>query len=341
MSYIVPADNLPAQVDDVSSVTTNLTHLPRATKAQSHASAHRDPEVTTSPPLMNLPLSEVKLTYDDRLGVLWQYMQPKGRPSFTPGLLRDMTLALDLVEKAHADGSKAISGKINYLVLASNMPGIFNLGGDLPHFMKLIEDGNQAKLSWYARVCARGQYRRAVKMNLPICTIALVQGDALGGGFEAALAHDVIIAERGTSFGLPEVLFNMFPGMGAYSFLARRLNPIQAEQMILSGKIYKAEELNEMGVIDRLADVGCGGAAVEEFIHEFERARLSRQALLKARNIVQPISLEEMIDIADLWVEAAMELTPADRRKMSHLAKAQDRRWRRIVAHNDRLTASA
>jgi len=341
MSYIVPADNFPVKVDDIASITAKLSRLKNGKQTKSQTSQSCDLQDSPSFPFLKMPMSEVELTYDDHLGVLWQYMQPKGRPSFTPGLLRDMTLTLDLVEKAYADGSVGENRKINYLVLASNMPGIFNLGGDLPHFMKLIEDRNQAKLSWYARVCARGQYRRAVKMNLPICTIALVQGDALGGGFEAALAHDVIVAERGTNFGLPEVLFNMFPGMGAYSFLARRLDPIQAERMILSGKIYKAEELHEIGVIDRLADVGCGGSVVEEFVNEFERARPSRQALLKARNILQPISLEEMIEIADLWVEAAMQLTPADRRKMSHLAKAQDRRWRRIIGQNEGLTASA
>ena len=52
-------------------------------------------------------------------------------------------------------------------------------------------------------------------LNLPMVTIALVQGDALGGGFECALAHDLIIAERSAKLGLPEVLVNLFPGIGA------------------------------------------------------------------------------------------------------------------------------
>ena len=53
--------------------------------------------------------------------------------------------------------------------------------------------------------------------NLPFTTISLVQGDALGGGFEAALCGDIIIAEKQARFGFPEVLFNLFPGMGAYN----------------------------------------------------------------------------------------------------------------------------
>ena len=54
-------------------------------------------------------------------------------------------------------------------------------------------------------------------------TIALLEGDALGGGFESALSCDVVIAEKHVKAGFPEVLFNMFPGMGGLSFLSRRV----------------------------------------------------------------------------------------------------------------------
>ena len=279
-------------------------------------------------------LSQLDLGYDQEQRILWQFMTPRGRPSFTPGLLCDMTAALDMVESAFAEPTPADGHPIDFLVLASRMPGIFNLGGDLPHFMELIERKDEKRLRWYAHVCARGQYRRAIDLELPICTIALIQGDALGGGFEAALAHDVIIAERGANFGLPEILFNMFPGMGAFSFLARRLDPIHAERIILSGKVYSAEELHEIGVVDRLAEDGAGINAVQEFVTEYRRARHARQAVLRARKIVTPVSLRELIDVADLWVETALKLGPGDLRKMRHLAKAQDRRWAKLQEHS-------
>jgi DSF synthase len=69
---------------------------------------------------------------------------------------------------------------------------------------------------------------------------------------------------------------------------------------------------------------------VQEFVGEYQRARHTRQAVLKARKIITPVSLRELIDIADLWVETAMKLGPADLRKMNHLAKAQDRRWAKL-----------
>lgn len=280
----------------------------------------------TSP--LSLPsFAELGLSHEPESGILWQFMTPNGRPSFTPGLLRDMTGALDYAERSFAAAEKA---PFEFLVLASGMPGIFNLGGDLPHFIELIERGERDKLIWYARICAKGQYRRAVGLQLPICTVALVQGDALGGGFEAALAHDVIIAERSASFGLPEVLFNLFPGMGAYSFLARRLDPARTERMILSGRVYPAEELHAMGIVDVLADDGAGLDAVRDFTAEFRRASAARHALLRARKIVHPVTMRELIEIADLWADAALRLQPADLRRMRHLAKAQDRRWEKL-----------
>ena len=70
-------------------------------------------------------------------------------------------------------------------------------------------------------------HRNMLGLGLPLITIALVQGEALGGGFESILSFDVVIAERDARFGLPEAMFGLFPGMGAHSFLSRRLGSAQ------------------------------------------------------------------------------------------------------------------
>lgn len=278
-------------------------------------------------------LQELELTYDSEKHILWQYMMPNGRPSFTETLLGDMNAALDLVERTADKKDRYEEARIRYLVLGSHIPGIFNLGGDLPLFMRLIEERDHVGLRRYAHSCIDVQFRRAVNLNLPVCTIALVQGDALGGGFEAALAHDVIIAERSAKFGLPEILFNLFPGMGAYSFLSRRLDAARAERMILGGRVYAADELYEMGVIDLVVDDGQGLDGVYAYIAQFERTRSARQAVLQARQIVNPVTRKELIEVTDLWVDTALALAPTDLRKMKHLASAQDRRWAKIRTH--------
>lgn len=271
-------------------------------------------------------LDNLRLTLDRTQRILWWAMRPVRRPSFTAELLADMKLVIDALDAVFAQASED-EPAVNQLVLSSLMPGIFNLGGDLSLFLDLIERRDRAGLIRYAHHCADGQHRIASNFGLPISTTALIQGDALGGGFEAALANDVIIAERSAKFGLPEVLFNLFPGMGAYSFLARRVGAVEAERMILSGRIYSAEELAATGVIDLVVDDGAGAAAVYEHVVSFERISRARQAVLQARRIVNPVTREELIRIADVWVETALMLSTRDLRRMRHLAIAQDRRW--------------
>ncbi len=275
-------------------------------------------------------MRDLDVSYDPQQRILWQFMNPRERACFTPELIEEISRTLGLVEELSRDADKGEDPAVAYLVLSSRIPGIFNLGGHLPLFMRLIEDRDREGLRSYAHSCINEQYRWAINMNLPLCTIAVVQGDALGGGFEAALAHDLIIAERSAKFGLPEVLFNLFPGMGAYTFLSRKLDGARAEKMILSGKIYSADELYEMGVVDRVVDDGAGVEAVHDLIREQARAARTWRAVFRARQIVNPVTRKEMMDVTDLWVDMAMSLAPKDLRRMKHLATAQDRRWAKI-----------
>ena len=66
------------------------------------------------------------------------------------------------------------------------------------------------------------------------------------------------IAEEGATFSFPEVLFNMFPGMGALSLLGRRIGLKKAEDIIMSGKVFTAREMFELGVVDEVAADGAG-----------------------------------------------------------------------------------
>lgn len=273
-------------------------------------------------------LAEMAIRYEAQENILWQFMKPSGRPSISPGLLRDALTVMDAVENAH---SSLEIPPVRYMVLASGIAGVYNLGGDLALFRQKIANADREALRHYAHTCIEVQYRRAVKMNLPICTIALVQGDALGGGFEAALAHDVIVAEKSAKFGLPEILFNLFPGMGAYSFLVRRIDAVRAEGLMTSGRIYSAEELYQMGVVDVLAEDGDGEDAVRRFIDTHRRASKSRLAIAKLRNFVSPICKQELIGITDLWVETALTLDAKDLRRMEHLVAAQTRRAAGLV----------
>ncbi|MDB5366794.1 MAG: enoyl-CoA hydratase [Rhodospirillales bacterium] len=271
-------------------------------------------------------LDELELELDSDRGLLIQRMAPITRPSLTRGLLSDLLRVIRALPAGYAEDAERGLAPLKYLVLASRLPGMFLLGGDLAMFMEVIGRGERETMRRYAHDCIDVVHAHLHAVDLPLHTIALVQGDALGGGWEGALAQDVIIAERSAKFAFPESLFNLFPGMGAYTLLARRLTAAQAEEMMLSGRIYTADELQQMGLVEIVAEDGKGEAALYDYIRWHERSRIARQSIFAARRIAKPVTREELIRIVDLWVEAAMSLQSSDLRKMQRLATAQNRR---------------
>ena len=269
-------------------------------------------------------LSQLLVRHDREAGIVWYFMNPSPRPCFTPQLLRDIAQLQQDIRSAFRDHPEGRED-LRFIVAGSRIHGAFNLGGDLNLFVRLIKEKNRARLTEYAISCIDVLYPNAVNLDLPMTTISLVQGNALGGGFEAAMSSNVLIAERGVHMGLPEILFNLFPGMGAYSFLARRLDAARAERMILSGRTYTAEELYDMGVVDWLAEPGQGEAAVRAYIETQQRIGNATAAIRKMRQRINPIRYEELREITLMWVDTALRLEERDLRIMERLVRAQDR----------------
>jgi len=248
-------------------------------------------------------------------------MNPDNRPCFTPELLSDLRNFQK--EAGELVRNEQLSAK--YLVVASHIPSVFNLGGDLNLFRRLIESRDRNGLAAYGKACIDILYPNYMSLDLPVTTISLIQGKALGGGMEAAISSNVIIAERSAQMGLPEILFNMFPGMGAYSFLSRQVGPKMAERIILSGDTFSAEQLYEMGVVDIVCDDGEGIAAVYNFVKRQKRMGNSTTAMQKVARRVNPVPYQELIDITEIWADAALKLTEKDLKKMDRLVRAQNK----------------
>ena len=207
--------------------------------------------------------SEWSIELEEREKILWCLHRHTEQPIFTPGLLRDLGIFQErLRAKYLPPGSAPLAPPFNYLVWTSDVRGIFNLGGDLKLIIELVRRRDRDALCRYGKSCVDVCYLSSEKLGLPVVTVASIQGEALGGGFEAALSSDVIIAEETARCGLPEILSNLFPGMGAYTLLARRVGPAVAEKIIFSGKNYTAQELLELGVVDKVVPAGTGRAAL-------------------------------------------------------------------------------
>ncbi len=271
-------------------------------------------------------LSELDYVLDSHNEAIWVYQQHFSALGYSRELLHDVRKFQSTVVSVCADPALEHERPFNFLVWGSRRAGVFNLGGDLGLFVHLIRNRDRTALAHYAKTCVDACFSHAIDLNLPIVTVAMVQGDALGGGFESVLGSDVIIAESHAKFGLPEILFGLFPAMGAYSFLGRRIGAKAAEEMIMSGRIFTARELADRGIVDRVAEPGEGEAATRAFIQDARRKFAAYRSIYQVRRRFHPLTYDEMIDIANLWVEAALSLEETHVRRMTTLAAAQARR---------------
>ncbi len=274
-----------------------------------------------------LGLRELDIRFDKATNAMWCAMRPSGPPSFTPSMLREL-ISLRRAIQTYTQG-RDNQDKLRFFIGRSDVAGIYNLGGDLDHFVAMIRQRDREGLRAYAVDCCDVAYHMTTGFDSSVLTIGLVQGDALGGGFEGAMSFNILVAERKARMGLPEILFNLFPGMGAMSFLTRKVGLAIAQRMIMSGKIYTAEELHEMGVVDILVEDGAGEDAVCKFIAGGQTRHRLHLALAQARQRVLPLSFEELRDITDIWVNTAMQLGENDLRRMERLAAAQRKRLAR------------
>ena len=247
-----------------------------------------------------------------------------GPPYFAPALLHELR---DVLQGLQARGvAWPVNGAlqpVHYVVLRSAHPEYFSLGGDLSHFRACIERRDRDGLHAYSLQCAKMIHQWSGLLGREATTIALVQGRALGGGFETALAADLIVAEEHSEFGFPEILFGLFPCTGGMSLLAQRIGARAAERMLGDGRIHGAAALKELGVIDEVCPRGQGVATVERLIASHARQRPARLMLQRGRHRLAPLDLQELCTVVDEWTEVAMSLGTQDLRVMEMLVKMQ------------------
>ncbi len=266
--------------------------------------------------------NELDGRYDPEQATLWSTWSPSGIPCFSIQLLHSLERASQAIEGYFA-GSET-TRPLHHIVVRSAVPKVFNLGGDLNYFQRLIANKDRARLIEYARAAVDVTYRNYVAHNLKgVTTIALLEGDALGGGFESALSCDIVIAEKHVKAGFPEVLFDMFPGMGGLSFLSRRVGRNIANELTRTGRQYSAQELLDLGVIDMVVDTGTGVEEVSRLMRQRHSQHAAHTAMNTVDRMLRPVTLQELTDVVQLWVESAMQLSPRSLQWMRRLHQQQ------------------
>jgi len=278
-------------------------------------------KTAVSSPKFRFDLAEIEVNWDEELETLWSFMTPSDKPRFSMAMLRDLHAWQSEIQRLFATDAVPIK----YVVLGSRFPGAFNLGGDLDYVAGAIERKDRDTLEAYGNRCVDILYRNFHGLGLPVVTIALIQGDAIGGGFESALSFNVLVAEKGVKFSLPENMFGMFPGVGAHSLLTRRLNAATAERLMLSGRSYIAEEMHELGLVHVLAEPGEGEDAVRNYIRQNSKRQNGQLGVYRASREVNPITLEELRRVVRVWADTGMRLSSVHLKMMHRLAEMQAR----------------
>lgn len=270
------------------------------------------------PALLGKPYRYLRLEWTSELALLRVRMSVRPIQCYSLAGLAEMQSVLDQL--------LANPGLARHLVFSSDVSGVFNFGGDLALFVLLVRARDRDSLCMYGRRCVDlvwGMERAAAH---GLHTIALVQGDTLGGGLESVLPFHHVIFERSAQGGFPEVLFNLFPGMGAWQFTVRRAGMVVANEMILSGRLYSADELQRRGLVDTVVDDGQGDAAVDQVVRSVEPRWRGTVAALRAQRDAMPVTRESLLATVEQWADAALALTDRDLRLMERLARAQARK---------------
>jgi enoyl-CoA hydratase / 3-hydroxyacyl-CoA dehydrogenase len=175
----------------------------------------------------------VKLDTRGDVAILWLDNPPAN--SLAPNVVEALDKAWRSIE----------GGGVKAMILASPNPALFCAGADIKAFTQLDEASGRELVNR-----AHELFRDWEKSR--IMTIAAVNGLALGGGCEIAMACDVRLAGDSASFGQPEINLGIIPGFGGTQRLPRLVGPAKALEMNTTGEPISAEEAFEYGLVNRL-----------------------------------------------------------------------------------------
>ena len=268
--------------------------------------------------LLSRPYKYIRLEWSSELSALRVRTRVTPIQCYSLGAMGELQrVLLDVAENP---------GVVKHFVMTSDVPGVFNFGGDLSLFVLLIRARDHDSLRLYGRRCVDLLWWMETAPQLGVHTTVLVQGDTLGGGLESVMPFHTVIFERSAQAGFPEVLFNSFPGMGAWNFTIRKAGFAVANEMILSGRLYTAEHLHRLHLVDMVVEDGTGEDAIEDSLRAVHPRLRGTLAALHARSLAAPITYQSLMDIVDRWTINSLNLTDRDIKLMERLARAQVRK---------------
>ena len=200
--------------------------------------------------------------------------------------------------------------KADALIIYSTMKPGFCAGADLRELYQRLQEGDRKQVAKEAR---NSLERIHAVMNAidaaPLTTIAAVHGVTFGGGFELALACDLIVADRTARFCFPELRLGLIPGWGGIPRLKRDVGNAVVRDLLLTGRSFNTTKAQQIGLVSQV--VAEGQALRVARATAAQIGKFDRQAVSAAKKFIKPIPHEELqreIDIfCELFTQPAVE----------------------------------
>ncbi len=206
--------------------------------------------------------------------------RPEALNALSGQVLTDLEKALD----------QAVEQKARVILLQGAGDKAFVAGADIKEIAAL--DGQAA-----FEFSRRGQNLFSKLETLPVPSIAKVQGFALGGGLELALAADMILASSKAQLGLPESTLGLLPGFGGTVRLSRRIGPQRAKQIALMGEVLSAQKAYELGLVSEVVEPELLDETALRWAKVLaRRAPLALESIKKSINLYSHLSVDEALE---------------------------------------------
>jgi enoyl-CoA hydratase len=211
------------------------------------------------------------------------------------------SVALAEAEK-FADSLDSLSHAAHALIIYSTLPSGFSAGADL---RELYQRSQKVQRTEAVRI-VRDQLERTHRVlnaidASPLTTIAAVHGIVFGGGFELALACDLIIADKTTRFCFPELRLGLIPGWGGIPRLKRDLGNAVVRDLLLTGRSFNATKMHQVGLVSQV--VAEGEALRVARATAAQLRKFDRYASVSAKKFIKPIPYDELRREIDLFCE--------------------------------------
>lgn len=280
-------------------------------------------EDNTGNQLLTYNFEHIETHYDPIYRALWCTLKSTLSPTFTLSLLMNIrTIQNKIAEHCYENKN----GVVKYIIWQSDNSNIFNLGLDLPYVYKLITEKNEKRLDNYLQLCIDVFYINLMKLDIsPLITISLIRGKAYGGGFEAALSSDIIVAERNARCSFPEIRYNILPSLCTLNMLLRRFAPSAIESLLFQGKSINADDLLQLQLIDKITDSGSGKIFLQEKIKQIHSRHSAVADLYMAKTLATKVTYDELDKFKQMWINTALRLNSDSIKRLGRLAGAQER----------------